>query len=199
MRDLLALPKAHLHLHLEGGMRPGTLAELADRYGMEVPKIEGFGSFTVFADTYLAACAVLQTPEDLARLVRETVEDAAREGVAWLEPGFYAPHHHDRLGPEEAVIEIVLDALASAAADLGVGAGITLAADRTADPAIAVRQAELAVPVADQGVVSFGLADDEAKVGPEPFVEAFAVIRESDLLATPHAGELRGPESVRGA
>src|SRR6476469_1517364 len=140
MRDLLALPKAHLHLHLEGGMRPGTLAELADRYGIEVPTIDGFGSFTVFADTYLAACAVLRTTDDLARLVRETVEDAADEGVAWIEPAFYAPHHRDRLGPEEAVIDVVLDALASATADYGIGAGITLASDRTADPALAVRQ-----------------------------------------------------------
>ena len=68
MRDLAALPKAHLHLHLEGGMRPSTLHELAARYGMEVPTVRGFGSFTAFADMYVAACQVLGTPEAMTRL-----------------------------------------------------------------------------------------------------------------------------------
>jgi adenosine deaminase len=55
MRDLLALPKAHLHLHLEGAMRPATLTELADRYTIALEPTPAFGSFAVFIDTYTAS------------------------------------------------------------------------------------------------------------------------------------------------
>ena len=74
-----------------------------------------------------------------------------------------------------------------------------VAADRTVDPAIAVDQARIAASRADRGVVSFGLANDEAIGPPEPFAEAFTIAKEAGLLSTPHAGELAGPESVRGA
>ena len=62
--DLKTLPKAHLHLHLEGGMRPATLAELAVEHGLSVPVVRGFGSFTVFAEMYVTACNVLRRPAD---------------------------------------------------------------------------------------------------------------------------------------
>ncbi len=143
-RDLRALPKAHLHVHLEGAMRPSTLAELADAAGIPVPQIRGYGSFTAFADTYLAACAVLRTPEDFARLVYEVVEDSVLDGAVWVEPSFYAPHHRERFGADEDIIDMVLDAAAIAAERLGVGVGVMIAADRTVDPAIAVDQARIA-------------------------------------------------------
>jgi len=96
-RDLAHLPKAHLHLHLEGGMRPGTLAELAGKYGMAVPVVSGFGSFPVFADMYLAACEVLRSPEDLQRLIDETLDDAVAAGATYIEPALFVPHHRERL------------------------------------------------------------------------------------------------------
>ncbi len=74
-----------------------------------------------------------------------------------------------------------------------------LAADRTVEPSVAVEQAQLAAAHADRGVVSFGLANDEAIGPPEPYAEAFAIAKEAGLLSTPHAGELAGPESVWGA
>jgi adenosine deaminase len=199
MRDLAELPKAHLHVHLEGAMRPETLAELAGHYGIDVPAIRGYGSFTAFATTYLAACDVLRTPDDLRRVVDEVVEDAADAGAVWVEPSFYAPHHLDRLGPGEAVVELVLDALATSAGRHGIGAGLMLAADRTMNPAVAVEQAKLAASFAGRGVVSFGLANDEAPFPPEPFEEAFRIARDAGLLSTPHAGELAGAASVRAA
>lgn len=115
-RDLAHLPKAHLHLHLEGGMRPGTLAELAGKYGMAVPVVSGFGSFPVFADMYLAACEVLRSPEDLQRLIDETLDDAVAAGATYIEPALFVPHHRERLGPDEQVLEIALDAMAAASA-----------------------------------------------------------------------------------
>ena len=93
-------------------MRPSTLAELADTAGIPVPEIRGYGSFTAFADTYLAACQVLRTPEDFARLVYEVVEDSVLDGAVWVEPSFYAPHHRDRFGADEDIIDMVLDAAA---------------------------------------------------------------------------------------
>ncbi len=199
MRDLRALPKAHLHLHLEGSMRPGTLRELAQAVGVDVPPIRGFGSFTAFAGMYVAACSVLTTPDAMARLVREVVEDAAADGAVWVEPAIYLPRHRDRIGPTALTLEIVLDAAARAARDLGIGVGIVVAADRTAAPSETVELAKLAGAHADRGVVAFGLANDEAGWPPEPFAPAFAIAREAGLLSVPHAGELAGPESVIGA
>ena len=82
-RDLSTLPKGHLHVHLEGAMRPSTLAELADTAGIPVPEIRGYGSFSAFSETYVASCQVLLTPDDFARLVFEVVEDSVldRRGV----------------------------------------------------------------------------------------------------------------------
>ncbi len=180
-------------------MRPSTLAELAGAYDLEVPEIRGFGSFPVFAQMYLAACSVVRTPDDLMRLVDETVEDAKIAGAAWVEPSIFAPRHNEHIGPDEEVIEIVLDALTESADRHGIGAGLILAADRTRPPSEALTQANLAVRYADQGVVAFGLANDEGPFPPEPFAEPYDVIRRSGLLSTPHAGELSGPESVRGA
>jgi adenosine deaminase len=198
-RDLRALPKGHLHLHLEGSMRPTTLAELADVAGIPVPEIRGYGSFTAFSDTYVAACQVLETPEHFARLVYEVVEDSVLDGAVWVEPSFYAPHHRNRFGEDEAIVDMVLDALHAAGEQLGVGVGLMLAADRTVEPSVAVEQARLAAARADRGVVSFGLANDEAIGPPEPYAEAFAIAKDAGLLSTPHAGELAGPESVWGA
>jgi adenosine deaminase len=198
-RDLRALPKGHLHLHLEGSMRPATLQELADEAGIPVPEIRGYGSFSAFADTYLAACQVLQTPEQFTRLVHEVVEDSVRDGAVWVEPSFYAPFHRDRFGDDAAIVDMVLDALSAAGEHFGVGVGLMLAADRNDDPAMALEQARLAEARADRGVVSFGLANDETLGPPEAFAEAFAIVKDAGLLSAPHAGEHVGPESVRGA
>ena len=147
-------------------MRPETLAELAAGYGMEVPPIRGYGSFGAFAGMYLAACDVIRSPEDLRRTVREVIADGAGDGAVWVERALYAPRHAARLGSVEAVIEIALDAMAEAPAELGVGAGLVLAADRTLGPADAVDQARLAVRNRDDGVVGLGLTNDEARFGP---------------------------------
>jgi adenosine deaminase len=199
MRDLAGLPKAHLHLHLEGAMRPATLAEMAARYGLAVPSVRGFGSFGAFAGMYLAACEVIRVADDLRRVVREVVADAAADGAAWIEPALYAPRHAKRLGSVEAVIEIALDALAEAGTEHQVGTALLLACDRTEDPSDALDQARLALRYRDRGVVGLGLANDEARFPPEPFAEAFALAGAGGLLRVPHAGELAGPHSVLGA
>ena len=199
MRDLATLPKAHLHLHLEGAMRPETLAELAEEAGIPVPEVRGFGSFSAFSDMYVAACEVLRSMDDLRRLVDEVVEDAALAGAVWVEPATYLPHHNDRLGPDEAVLEVLLDELVAAGERHGIAAGLLIAADRTVDPRVALAQARIAVRYADDGVVAFGLHNDEVGFPPEPFADAFAVARKGGLLSAPHGGELEGPAWVAGA
>jgi adenosine deaminase len=179
-------------------MRPETLNELAAARDMAVPPIRGFKSFLAFAGMYDAACQVLQSETQLRRLVREVVEDAARDGVRWIEPAFYSPRYRDRFGSDQASIEIVLDELAAAGAALAVGTGLIVAADRTVDPAQAVDLAEVAVRLQASGVVGFGLANDEAGWPPEPFAAAFRIAVDGGLISAPHGGELDGPASVIG-
>jgi adenosine deaminase len=198
MRDLAALPKGHLHIHLEGAMRPTTLVELAAETGIPVPVVSGFGSFTAFADMYVAACEVLHDHAAMARLVQEVVADAAMAGAVWVEPAFY-PMRYPHLGTNGEVVDFVLQTGLDAAAELGIGFGLMMTADRTNDPAEAVYLANLAAERGGRGVVSFGLANDEAIAPPRPFVESFDVAYEAGLLCTPHAGELAGADSVVGA
>lgn len=197
-RDLASLPKAHLHLHLEGAMRPSTLVELADVAGLAVPAVESAKDFTDFIALYVAACRVLLREEDMFRLFREVAEDAAASGARWIEVHANAGLHVDRFGPEAGVFELQLAAAKAAEAETGVGVGIVVSADRTLDPAISVQQAHRAAKHADDGVVAFGLANDES-FPPEPFAEAFAIARAAGLISAPHAGELAGAASVRGA
>ncbi|MGH9293619.1 MAG: adenosine deaminase [Acidimicrobiales bacterium] len=198
-RDLLALPKAHLHLHLEGGMRKSTLVERAAHYGIALPAVSSYRSFSEFSKLYEAACAVLRTHDDLRRLVREAVEDAAASGAIWLEMGVRPTLHLDRFAGEEEVIETFLDEARIAGKELGVGVGLLMTIDRTQPLSVAVREAELAASYAGAGVVSVGLANDEVGHPPEAFARPFQLARDAGLLSCPHAGELEGPASVRGA
>jgi len=202
MRSLARLPKAHLHLHLEGAMRPSTLAELAGEHGEHPPGVAaGFASFEDFGPLYRAAARLVrESPrENLLRLVREVVEDAAADGAVWIEP-HVNPLTYEA-DPQAAldVLDAVIDEGCRTAARLGIGFGVLVFARRNADPSEAVATARLAARRADNGVVAFGLAGDEARHPPEPFAEAFTIARDAGLISAPHAGELAGPASVRAA
>lgn len=195
-RDLQSLPKAHLHLHLEGAMRPETLVEMAATYGVPLPPVGEYNSFAEFSALYDAVCAVLRTHDDLRRLVREAVEDAAASGAAWLEMGVRPTLHRGKFESDAEVLEVLLDEGLAAGRELGVGVGALMTVDRTQPLAIAMEEAALAVAYAGKGVVSFGLANDEVGHPPRDFVEPFALARSAGLLSCPHAGELDGPDSV---
>jgi adenosine deaminase len=198
-RSLAALPKGHLHLHLEAAMRPQTLAELAAEHRVTVPEIGSFGDFSAFEATYEAATDVLRREEDIDRLVREMLEDARAEGAWYVEPALYAPAHRARFASDENVTELVLDRLDRVGRELGVGTGLMISGERIFAPQECEEQARLAARYADRGVVSFGLANDERGYPPEPFAAAFEIARAAGLISAPHAGELAGPESISGA
>jgi adenosine deaminase len=198
MRDLATLPKGHLHLHLEAGMQPALLAELAAKYDMAVPEIRGYGSFAAFSATYAAATQVLRDGDDWARFADELCAEHAREGAVYLEPSFWAGNFLDRFPNDETCWEHVIDVFRHAADRHGVTLRWMFALDRCQDDHDrSVRLAKLAVALGDEGVVSFGLANDEVGHPPQDFVDAFRIAREGGLLCTPHAGELEGAHFVR--
>jgi adenosine deaminase len=196
MRDLAALPKAHLHLHLEAGMSPGLLAELAAKYEREVPVIRGYGSFAAFSDTYVAATDVLREREDWERLADAICEQHAREGAVYLEPSFWAGNYRHLFASDEACWDVVLEVFDTAAARHGVAVRFMAAVDRvhdTPEDAFAILKLALSYP---GRIVSYGLHNDEVGHPPQDFVEPFRAAREVGLLITPHAGELEHGQFV---
>ncbi|MBF9067953.1 adenosine deaminase [Streptacidiphilus fuscans] len=207
-RDVRLLPKAHLHLHFTGSMRPATLMELADKHGVRLPEAlssaeppklratDERGWFR-FQRLYDAARSVLRDEEDIRRLVREAAEDERADGSGWLEiqvdPTSYAP----RLGGLIPALELVLDAVDEASRASGVGIRVLVAANRMKHPLDARTLARLAVRYADQGVIGFGLSNDERRGLARDFDRAFRIATDAGLLAAPHGGELAGPESIR--
>jgi adenosine deaminase len=199
-RDLQALPKAHLHVHLEGAMRPATLNELATANGNPTPIVRGYHSLVDFGGMYDDAQNQITTWDDLRRVVREVVEDDAASGAVWTEPHVYpTAAYAARLGSPDEVLEVIIDEGRTVGARLGIGFGIIVTALRHLPLADAFAQAQLAAHWAGRGVVGFGLGADEAPFPPEPFAEPFAIARDAGLISAPHAGELAGPASVRGA
>jgi adenosine deaminase len=202
--DLVALPKAHLHLHLTGGMRHSTLVELAEKYGVRLPerlvddapedwRLLGWPRFQRLYDL---ARGVLRTEADIARLLREIAEDEQANGSRWLELQVTPTGYATRLGDLVTAMEVFCDGVAAAQAATGVGVRLIVAANRIRPPWEAETLARLAVRFADRGVVGFGLSNDERQGPPETFAKAFRIAREGGLIAVPHAGELLGPESV---
>ncbi|GGZ13576.1 adenosine deaminase [Streptomyces nitrosporeus] len=207
-RDVRLLPKAHLHLHFTGSMRPTTLLELADKYGVRLPEALTGGEpprlratdergWFRFQRLYDIARSCLRAPEDIQRLVRESAMEDVADGSGWLEiqvdPTSYAP----LLGGLIPAIEIILDAVDSASRETGLGMRVVIAANRMKHPLDARTLARLAVRYADRGVIGFGLSNDERRGMARDFDRAFAIAREGGLLAAPHGGELSGPASVR--
>jgi adenosine deaminase len=197
-RDLRSLPKAELHLHLIGAMRPSTMIELSAVAGLVAPDPRNFAGFGEFQALYRAAKAGVTRREHLHRLIREVVEDAAADGVVWVQPHF-DPSTYPDFGPAAEVLELALAAGYEAGARHGVGFGLTLAAMRNNGPDVAVNLARFAARHAGRGVHAFGLAGDEAVFATEPFADAFAIARDAGLTAAPHAGEMAGPASVRAS
>lgn len=210
-RDLRTLPKAHLHLHFTGSMRPTTLVELAAEQGRRLPEslvdavVDGDpvrlpaserGWFR-FQRMYDAARAVVRSEEVMRRVVDEAVAADAAEGSVRLEiqvdPTSYAPH----VGGLTPALEIVLDAARASAARHGIEVGVVVAASRMRHPLEARTLARLAALHAGaDGVIGFGLSNDERRGVTSEFGPAFAIAARAGLASVPHGGELLGPDHV---
>lgn len=197
--SLRELPKAHLHLHLVGSMRPGTLTELAGESGMAMALPGTFVDFEHFHTTYALANRAIREAGHLSRLVLEVVEDAAADGAVWVEPTLYLDSFTRVIGPGELILEIVTDAIRSAREEFGIGARMIVAADRDLGPADAVRQARLAARGDPDVIGALGLVNDEQTNPIEDFTEALAVASGAGLAIIPHAGEFGGPDQVAAA
>lgn len=203
---LRPLPKLELHLHLDGCARPATLRELAVERGLpppsdaEViapPECDDLRDYITRIDR---ALDLMQDAPALARVSRELVEDLADDGVVYAEIRF-APQLHTRLGLSmPAVLDTVAEAVAAASAVTGVETRLILCALRHQPLEVGEAVAELAVANHRRGqVVALDLAGDEGHFEGAPFARAFDLARRGGLRRTVHAGEARGPASIREA
>jgi adenosine deaminase len=184
--DLAGLPKAEIHVHLEGTVRPATLEELCARTGISVPR--AFTDLPTFVQVFACAWTTMTTPGDYARLVREYCEDAARAGVRYAEIELTTGGR-----PYDCLAEAV--EAASKQRDVVVRFVAGNARELPVELAWMMLDAARGVPE----VVAIGLGGPEAGFPPDPFAELFAEARRRGLHAAPHAGEADGPASIRAA
>ena len=203
-------PKVVLHDHLDGGVRPSTIVDLARDQGVDLP-VEGEAAlaawFTIrpgmpFADAWARfhlVIRLLQDAESLRRVAREAVEDVAADGVVYLETRF-GPLSHCQAGLDaDGVMGAVADGLAEGAAATGTEARLIVCGIREDGPDLGVEAARLAVAWADRGVVGYDIAGAEVGHPAADFAEAYAVAAEGGLGRTVHAGEMDGIDSVASA
>jgi adenosine deaminase len=189
-------------------MRHETLLELAARDGIHLPDslvsewppelsaADEKGWFR-FQRLYDVARSVLRTPDDVGRLVREAAEDDVRDGSRWLEIQVDPSGYAARFGGITAFTDLVLDAVAVASRDTGLGMAVVIAANRTRHPLDARALARLAAQYVGRGVVGFGLSNDERRGSTAEFDRAFRIAGRAGLRLVPHGGELRGPDHIR--
>ncbi|MFI2753500.1 adenosine deaminase [Cellulomonas sp. P22] len=213
-QQVAALPKVLLHDHLDGGLRPTTIVELAAEVGHELPTTDpealgrwfveaaDSGSLERYLETFSHTVAVMQTPEGLRRVARESALDLAADGVVYAEQR-YAPEQHQQRGLSlQQVVDAVQagfdEGVAQAAADgRSIRIGTLLTAMRHADRGDEV--AALALANRDSGVVGFDIAGAEQGFLPSRHASAFATLRAASFPATVHAGEGAGLESIAEA
>ena len=210
-RELLArLPKAELHTHLDSALRPTTMIELARAAKFTLPTTdpEALRRFMVVSDAgsledYLArfeyTIPLLQTPEGIERVSYEMVEDAARDGLRYLEVR-YCPKLSTRGGlTMETALEAELRGLVRGERDFGVITRVINCSLRHYAPEVSLAIARLSVAYRDRGVVAFDLAGGEAGRPPGVHQAAFDAAAEGCLGVTIHAGEAAGAPSIAEA
>ena len=205
------LPKVSLHDHLDGGLRPATIVDLADEAGIELPTTDpealgawfaeqsNSGSLVEYLKTFDVTTSVMQTAPQLHRVAKEFVEDLVADGVVYGEIR-WAPEQHLRGGltldqTVEAVQAGIEEAVDAAGGAIRIGQLVT--AMRHADRSLEI--AELAVRHRDRGVVGFDIAGAEAGFPPANHRAAFDHLASELFPTTVHAGEADGLASIRSA
>lgn len=205
-------PKVLLHDHLDGGLRPGTIVDLAaavgydklpetdpDKLGIWFREAADSGSLERYLETFAHTCAVMQTREALVRVAAECAEDLAEDGVVYAEVR-YAPEQHLEAGLTlEQVVEAVNEGFREGerrakANGHRIRVGALLTAMRHAARALEI--AELANRYRDSGVVGFDIAGAEAGFPPTRHLDAFEYLKRENNHFTIHAGEAFGLPSI---
>ncbi|MFT7616868.1 MAG: adenosine deaminase [Planctomycetota bacterium] len=206
---LARMPKVLLHNHLDGGLRPATIIELAEGLGDvelatsnpdELSKwfFRGAnkGNLGEYLEGFGVTCGVMQDEESLARVATELLEDLHADGVVYTEVRF-APLLHTNKGLNyEQVMNAVIRGLEAGQEKTGVHWGIIVCALRNMEPALSLEMAELAVAFRNKGAVGFDLAGDENGHPPKAHLEAFQYCKRENFNITIHAGEAFGKASI---
>ncbi len=213
---LRAAPKVLLHDHLDGGLRPATLVELAAKHDVALPSTDpselaahiqrgaASGSLVRYLEPFGYTVAVLQTQEALARVAAECVLDLAADGVMYAEIRF-APELSTASGLSLTdVVEAALEGLQrgtqqAQANGHSVVARALLCAMRQESRSREIAELTAAYYEADTGVVGFDIAGPEAGFPPGDHADAFTVLREAGVPFTVHAGEAAGLDSITDA
>jgi len=198
-----SFPKIELHVHLEGTVRAHTLKEIARRNDYALPDdleaLYAFRDFRHFIEVWILTTNALQTAEDFRQMVLDYAAEAASHGAVYLE-GIFSPAERVRRGvPWEAAYEGVCDGAQEARELHGVEVRLTPDIPRGFTQGEARATVEWAAQYRGRGVVGVGLGGLEAEFPPEPYAEVFALARSLGLGSVPHAGEMAGAASVRGA
>jgi adenosine deaminase len=200
------IPKAELHVHLEGTAPPVLIRRLAERNGMAVPDgvFDGpdrfaYTDFLDFLRTYDLAASVIRTAEDYRDVTYEYLASCARDGAIYVEL-IVSPDHAALVGLDPAEhLDAIARGIDEARSDHGIESRILLTAIRNFGVEQAIRTARYAASKPHPYVVGFQMAGDEENFPAGDFAEAFELAAGAGLGCTVHAGEWAGPESVRAA
>ncbi len=200
------LPKAELHVHLEGTARPALIRRIARRNGLPLPDglfadedTFAWRDFLDFLNTYDLAASVIRTGEDYRDITYEYLAACAAEGAVYVEL-IASLDHGAAVGlPDDEHFAAIAQGIDDARADHGIEGRILSSCVRNfgveAAESVARRTLELAHPY----VVGFNMGGDEAGFPPEPFTRTYAMVAEAGLGCSVHAGEHAGARSVRDA
>jgi adenosine deaminase len=196
MRDLDALPKVHVHAHLDGSYPLVAVQRLALRQGKELVAPRVFASVAEFFAAYGEVPRLVASLEDLAELCRHLVLAEAARGVVFLEPAIEPQLYAPRLGTLHDVAAVIVSALQAAATEAGIQVGANLTLNTDQDMRIAEELIEVAVGLAGRGVTAFGTAGfvEPADLGR---LRGHAdLAKAAGLQVVAHAGQTGGPDSV---
>jgi adenosine deaminase len=206
-KAIRVLPKVLLHDHLDGGLRPQTVVDLAKEIGYGgLPTTDAGelnewfqrgakrGSLPLYLEGFAHTCAVMQTEEALERVAYEMMEDMRDDGVVYVETRFAPVFHTERGLHWDGIVNAVLRGLERGRKDFGVEFGLILCAMR--NMTLSQEMAELAIDFRERGVVGFDLAGEEGGYPPKKHVDAFHYIQRENFNITIHAGEAFGKESI---
>jgi adenosine deaminase len=195
-RDLRALPKVHVHVHLDGSYPEAAVRELARRRGAAFERPESFADEWSFFDAYGTVPALVETPDDLTALCRALVAAEAEEGVLFVEPAIEPQLYSPRLGSIARVTAVIVDALQAAGAESGIQVGANLTINTDQDEAIADELTDAAVAFAGRGVTALGTAGFVEPAGLGRFRRAALRASDAGLQVVAHAGQTGGPDSI---